>query len=335
MCEIKDCYLTEYGYWINKEYHLFQRNIFMTNFGSINYIKAIRNNIGIFKTAYCYDIENQNDAFLYGDFYLDFDSTDFNLVREDALKAISYLKIVFGIKEENCLLYFSGNKGMHITIPASVFGVQPSKNLNNVYKTIAKTLFDYIDNETIDLRIYDKKRMFRIPNSIHEVTNLHKINITMDELRNCTHDEIKKIAENKRCILTPDSDTITRAKNMFESFEQLTAENENKINNIKGAGTLKYLPPCIKNILENGAQKGMRNNVLAILASYYKATGKDLETALKELKEWSETKNNLALSYYELKRTITSIYEHDYQFGCSSIKDLGLCDKENECKFRR
>lgn len=335
MCDIEDCYISECGYWIDKAKHIFKRNIKMPTFCCVKYLKDLRNNVGIFKSAYKYDIENQNEAFLYGDFYLDFDSTDFELVRADVLKALSYMKVVFKINiDTDCLIFFSGNKGAHITIPAEIFGVEPSKTLNEIYKTIAESLYDYTDNKTLDLRIYDKKRMFRIPNSIHEVTRLHKVNITYDEIKNETYENIKHIAENKRKIKKVNRNLNLNANKMFKTFITKAEEKVNNYNNIRSTGTLSYEPPCIKAILENGAQDGKRNNTVAIISSYYKATGKDMNTALDLINKWNTEKTAMPLSDHEVFRTVQSIYSSDIQFGCSAIKNLDLCSEEY-CKFKK
>jgi hypothetical protein len=307
----------------------------MPEFCCVNTLRKQRNNTGIFKTAYRYDIADQDKANLYGDFYLDFDSTSFELVRKDALKALSYLKIVFNLDiDNNCQIFFSGNKGVHIVVPAEVLGVSPMNELNDIYKTIAEALFDYIDNKTLDLRIYDKKRMFRVPNSIHEVTGFYKVNISLKELRYETYGNIKNIAGAKRVIAPVKRDFNQKANSIFNNFIEKTKQRIAKFNNIKSTGTLKYLPPCIKEILDEGAQDGQRNNTIAVVASYYKASGKDMKEALDLMAEWNETKTSKPVSNYELKRTIQSIYTSDMQFGCSSIKNLGLCSKEY-CKFKK
>lgn len=335
MCAIDDCYLVEGGYWIDKIKHQFKRNLIMPDFCCINTLRNQRNNTGIFKTAYKYNIADQDKAELYGDFYLDFDSTDFELVRKDAIKALSYLKIVFNIDiNNNCLIFFSGNKGAHIIIPAEVLGVTPNNNLNDIYKTIAEALFDYIDNKTLDLRIYDKKRMFRIPNSIHEVTGLYKVNITLDELRTSPYQTIKTIAKTTRRIIKIDKTFNRVANSIFNNFIEKSNAKIESYKNIKSSGTLKYTPPCITEILEDGALNGQRNNTIAILASYYKASGKDMKDCMDLMSEWNELKTANPVSGYELKRTIQSIYTSDMQFGCSSIKNLGLCSKQY-CKFKK
>ncbi len=335
MCTVDDCYLVEGGYWIDKATHKFRRNLIMPEFCCVNTLRKQRNNTGIFKTAYRYDIADQDKANLYGDFYLDFDSTSFELVRKDALNALSYLKILFNLDiDNNCQIFFSGNKGVHIIVPAEVLGITPMNELNDIYKTIAEALFDYIDNKTLDLRIYDKKRMFRVPNSIHEVTGFYKVNISLKELRYETYGNIKNIASAKRVIAPVKRDYNQKAGNIFNNFIEKTKQKIANYSNIKSTGTLKYLPPCIKEILDEGALDGQRNNTIAVVASYYKASGKDMKEALDLMAEWNETKTSKPVSNYELRRTVQSIYTSDSQFGCSSIKNLGLCSKEY-CKFKK
>ena len=335
MCEIKDCYLVEGGYWLDKSKHKFRRNMIMPDFCCTKILKDMRNNKGIFKTTYRYNIANQDEAELYGDFYLDFDSTDFELVRADALKALSYLKIVFNLDiDSNCLIFFSGNKGAHITVPAEIIGIEPMNNLNEIYKVIAETLYDYIDNKTLDLRIYDKKRMFRIPNSIHEVTGLRKIRLTLSELRSIPYEDIKIMATEPRDIPKLNRTYNNRANNTFKTFIVKAEEKLSSFTNIRSNGTLKYEPPCIKEILQEGAIDGQRNNTVAIVASYYKATGKDMEETVKIMNEWNTEKTAKPVSNFELMRTIRSIYSSEMQFGCSAIKNLNLCSKEY-CKFKK
>ena len=334
MCEIKDCFLIETGYWIDKKKKIFKRNeIIPVAFE--NAIRIKRNNIGIFKTAYSYNVENQNDAYLYGDFYLDFDSQDFEEVREDVKMALSYLKIVFKLDvNRDCNIFYSGNKGVHITVPARIFGIEPNKKLNEVFKLIATAISDYTKNKTLDLRIYDNKRMFRIANSKHESTNRYKIYITLDELNDLTHKEIKSLANSPREIPEKIVKYSNDAHRMYLTFKERADKNIAKFNNIKSNGTLKYMPPCIVDILNNGAINGKRNNTIAILTSYYKASGKDLKETLKLIKTWNSEKNSIPTSESEINKTCRSIFLKDNNFGCTAIKALDLCSNE-KCNFRK
>lgn len=334
MCEIKDCFLIEAGYWIDKEKQIFKRKEILPA-SLVNAIRLKRNNKGVFATAYTYDIEDQNNANLYGDFYLDFDSKDFEEVREDVIMAMSYIKVVFKIDElDKCQIFYSGNKGMHIIVPAKVLGIKPDKKLNEIFKVVAKAISDYTKNKTLDLRIYDNKRMFRMPNSIHESTGRHKVFLTYEEVKSLSIDDINNIASEPREIPEKCTTLSLEANKMFKMFKERAEKAILEFSNIKSNGTLKYTPPCIIEILESGAIDGKRNNTIAILSSFYKASGKDLKETLELLNSWNEEKNSKPTPKGELIKTATSIFQREHSFGCSAIKSLELC-KDEECKFKK
>ena len=84
-----------------------------------------------------------------------------------------------GVEENKLQIFFSGNKGFHLIIPAELFGIKPSKNLNKIYRKMAKSFCEKIQNKTLDLGIYDRRRLLRIPNSINSKANLYKIPLVL------------------------------------------------------------------------------------------------------------------------------------------------------------
>lgn len=301
----------------------------------IGSLREKRNNTGIFKSAYMYDTTDQNNAYLLGDLYFDFDSEIFEHTRQDTLKAISFLKVVFHIEDTSQIkIYFSGNKGFHIVVDYDILGVKPIKHLNLTYKYIAEDLNSFINNGTLDLRVYDNKRMFRVEGSKHEKSGLYKTYITYDELLKLTEDEIKEISKIKREEPVIKKNFNNKAHATYKFYDNKAITCANKIHNIKSKGTLKYEPPCITNILEHGAVSGKRNNTVAVLSSYLNSSGKDLEQALDILLKWNEDVNATPLSRHEITNTCKSIYRGCKSFGCSSIKSLDLCMSEN-CKFKK
>ena len=132
---------------------------------------------------------------------MDFDDVScYDNVKADALIALSYLKIIYHITKDQVKIYFSGNKGIHIIVPAKLMDIKPMLSLNGVFKTIATSINTFSKNKTIDTQIYDNKRMFRIPNTVHEKSNLYKIPITANELRNLSESEVRKLAQAPRNI---------------------------------------------------------------------------------------------------------------------------------------
>ena len=335
MCQIEDCFLIETGYWLDKEKSIFKRKDFLPA-ALIRSVIEKRKNVGVFQTTFRYNIEKQDEAMLYGDFYLDFDSDNFESVRKDALKSISYFKIVFNLPdiENHIKIYFSGNKGFHVIVPAVVLGIKPCKNLNEVFKTLAIAISNHVDHDTIDLKIYDNKRLFRIPNSKHEKSGLYKVELTLSELKNYSEKDIKSIAKTNRELKGREFRESTSASKMFNTFIDRTEVRLKDFKNIKSKGNLRYTPPCILNILQEGAISGQRNNTIAILASFFKSTGKDLKDTTEVLLAWNNEVNSDPTPEAELKKTTRSIYNIEKTYGCSSIKELGMCSQK-DCKFNK
>lgn len=338
MCQRSECYLVEtgYGYELNGE-HLFKRNEYIP-YKTLPIFVNKRRSYSSFCTAYRYNITDIEHAELYGDLYFDFDDiNDFEKVRVDALRTLSYLKIVFQIPSENVLIYYSGNKGIHLIVPAEILDIEPHNRLNGIYKTIANYVKDFTPNKTLDTQIYDNKRLFRIPNTINEKSKLYKIAITVDELRNLSEDEIKDMAKSKRNININHSyvSNITAKKQYLYFMDRYYEEEAQQQGNgsKRFRSTLNFVPPCIKNLLDNGAQEGSRNVSIACLSGFYKNFGKTLDETIALITEWNDN-NVKPTGQSELTKTIKSIFNSNKQYGCSTLKTVSLCDPKN-CRLSK
>lgn len=327
----------ELGYWIDYKKRSFTRNKFMYLKDVESFVRS-RHHFGIFQTAYKYDGATIEDSNLTGDLYFDFDADDdFELARRDAITTVSFFKTVFKLEERDLKIFFSGKKGIHILVPANILGIEKHPELNDIFKTIAKHVQGFLKNKTLDLVIYDNKRLLRIPNTIHEKSGYYKIQITSDELRHMPEQEIKNLAQQPRYLEQRFPAFSPFAHTQYKRYvEQMVKEKRELEKEMKKRGNQKldYTPPCIEYILENGAEKGARNNTLAALASFKKAQGISLEEALVELSEWNSTKNNPMIHPRELEKTIRSIYAGYRNYGCSRLKELSVCNIE-ECRLKR
>lgn len=331
----------ELGYWANASSKDFRRGIIIPYDSErcvIDKFKSLPNaREGLFKTVYTYDSENQDESTLYGDLYFDFDDPeDFEKVRDDALTTISYLKIIFRLDYSHINIFFSGRKGVHITVNKEYLGIEPHKYLNLAFKYIVKTAHDYSKYKTLDLQIYDTKRLFRIENSKHEKTGFYKVPITYEELSNLSIDKIKELAKFPRVLPKNESASsdLDYAKRRFKDIMERHARKVEE-RNLKGSGNLKYTPPCIKLLLEKGANEGARNNTIAVLSSFYKNKGMDYKSALELVLEWNSSKNSPPSLAGEVTRTARSIYSGKCTYGCTYIKTLGYCEENNGCKFNK
>ena len=334
MCLAKECYLREVGYGFEidgKKY--FKRGIYVPHL-TLGIFTEEHNNYSVFCSAYRYNTNDISKAELYGDLYLDFDSIDdFSKAREDAIIALSYFKICYHITEEYINIYFSGNKGLHLIIPADILGIEPMPLLNGVFKYIASAIKSFTKNKTIDTQIYDNKRLFRIPNSVHEKSHLYKIQITEEELRTLSEEEIRNLARSPRKI---ECKTF-HGNNVFaqQQFQRMIQEylifNKDNNKDKKFRRRYTFTPPCVQYIIENGAIEGQRNISIACLAGFYKNCGKSLIETIDIISEWNN-KNIKPTPEHELQRTVKSIFNSEKQFGCSTLKTISNCDQKH-CKF--
>lgn len=333
--EINNCYLAEFGFWVNYNKKIFKRNVFIPNILFNRVVNERYKNEGIFKTVYSYDSDDIENANIYGDFYLDFDDkTSFDNVREDAITSIGVLKNLFTINPEDINIYYSGNKGLHLIVKKEIFNIQPSKNLNVVYGYIAKLIKTISKNKTIDTNIYDKKRLFRIPNSKHEKSGLYKIPISFEELKNLSSDQVKLLASNPRIITNTEVQVNDMANKLFYKLYKTAADEyenniaEKKVNNQNQK--IISTPPCIRYILEQGPIDGSKNHTLSVLTSFYKSKGLQYDEAYSLVSNWS----NGLVKKGELNRTFNSIFNKNYKYGCNTLKQISVCNYD-ECPLMK
>lgn len=339
----------ECGMDLDNEEYPFKRKIFIWP-SEIEKFRAYCNNIGVYKTMMQYvnpiwiqdhkgvviiDAEN---SLKYGDFYLDFDYSiqsekDFNKIKEDVDQAVKYLILFLSLDIDDIDFYFSGSKGIHLIVNANIFGLKPHIALNKVYKDIATDIERFCRNETLDTRVYDNKRMFRLTNSINKKSGLYKIPITYDELRKLSFKEIRKLAKQPRVLPQKQKNYSSKAVKIFKTHmeeweEKLKVREEFSGRMLK----IKTLPPCIKRMHERTFRETIdeRNNSGTALTSFFFQTGMSKEETMARMIQWGEENCKPPLKEKDIKTIVNSVYSHQYRYGCESFKRLsGVCDKDN------
>ena len=301
-------------------------------------------NTGVFTTAYMYDNKDQSEANLLGDFYIDLDyelqnaddkEKAFNVVRQDAMSVARYLKILLGIEPEEIYFYFSGSKGIHIIVPHEILGIKPDKNLHRYYKMLAEDINKYTSGETVDLKIYDNRRLFRLPNSRHQSTSLYKIYLSYEELSTLSFSAIISIAKNPRIIPKKEKKLNLKAnmeiKNYAHKFDlSISRSRVHHSSDLK----LDYTPPCVDYLFNHPVKKGQRNDTVAFIASFLKQTGITEEQAVKRMQSWNEEYCEPKLSDREISLTVNSIFTGSAKMGCSTAKILSECNKQ-KCELNK
>ena len=272
-----------------------------------------------YETYMSYDVDDQDSAALKAPLVFDLDSEE--AVELALIETRKIVKILFqiGIKPN---VYFSGAKGFHVVIPFECFGIEPQFYLISIFKIMAKGLADTNKLKTVDLVIYERKRLFRINNTKNIKTGLYKIFLSYEELGKSL-EEIKQLAVNPRPenLQKPEVNKQLNAsyklaeRNFLKTLER---KNEHRICTFDEV----KMRPCIKKILAEGAMDGERNSTCYTLALFFKSQNM-LEDEVKEaLKGFS------GLNDKEIDGTVRSAYKSTYKWGCND-NDLvqKYCDK--------
>lgn len=172
----------------------------------------------------------------YADYLIfDFDGKveQFSEVRKEAIRFVDTLLHGFDCDYESIYVAFSGNKGFHIALPFNVV-TEEAKFTKNFYDTYRRFVEELTKGfNFIDLGIYNPVRIFRITNTKHNESNLFKIPLSIDELRDESID-IKALAKQPRQLerTSPDEfgvcDYLNRIWNLVNKLERFE-EQEDKV----------------------------------------------------------------------------------------------------------
>lgn len=299
---------------------------------------------GLFSTIFRYASNDPYVGGVIGDFYLDLDCEENpEKAKREAIAVAKKLMKDWEIPEKTIAMAFSGKKGIAITVNYGVFNAEASINLPLIWKSLAKDLADTIGLKTIDFRIYERRRLFRLLNSRHEGSGLFKIPLTIEDIETLTIQEIKLLAAQPREILTqPDAQPAPKAVKIYETHADSITKWQSQRKKSFEKVDLDAMgddPPCIKKRLESGANMGSRNAFLFQLATYYAHKGFGEEQITKIANEFAnhcEQGTEPFPKAGEVKSIVNSalkgVEEGKYSVGCTSEALADLCDKDN-CPF--
>ena len=303
-------------------------------------------NVDSYYGIYAYEnIEDVNNCKIYGDLYFDLDGNihtqkGFNKLKEDVIKMSIFLNSYLHLSDNEYRIYFSGAKGFHITVGAKVLGVEPSTDLNMIYKAWANYLHETFNINSLDLVIYDRKRLFRIPETINSKTGLKKQLVDIKTIRFAKNYE--EFIANINLINNKESreDKLnvkaalafySKSQNFYKKKKEEAPQNNRPIVIPKEK---EELLPCVQNALITGANIGSRNNTLVTLSSAIMQSGYTMYETLELMHNWNDN-NEKPLSYHEIEMTVRSAYSMlltGKRYGCKALKEFGYCIGE-KCKI--
>jgi len=228
---------------------VFYRNIWLSSQKELTKQRTAFNNKDVYVTVWKYE-KPEKTSLCDAPLYLDLDNKDLDKAIKDAKTLCDILLKNFFIPHQFMKIRFSGANGFHILVNSDIFDLPKQVNKAKLWKFFAVKMNHYI--ESIDTKIYDTARLFRLMNSINGKTDLYKIPVTYDELNDI--DNVLSLAKDVRTLRSPNGHTcfLKKTQNEFMSiWEELVAVDKRKNVNYEK-------PPCIRNI-ESGIEKGERN----------------------------------------------------------------------------
>ncbi|MDP2207306.1 MAG: DnaB-like helicase C-terminal domain-containing protein [Bacteroidota bacterium] len=228
--------------------------------------------------------------------YFDFDGSDLHEVKAEVEKFIRFLEVEY-MPIEYVSIFFSGNKGFHLSIPFKAIS-EPEFSIE-FYKTVKKMVLKLTAGfKFVDAGIYQINRLMRLENTINAKSGLYKIPITFEELVSLSVAEIQEVAKTPR-EFEQYEDEIKEISGLRELYlECKRVETEPKQSNVNE----------FTNILQ-GVAEGNRNNAAVKLAGLFVAKGFDETLTLVMLKLWNQN-NNPKLSENEIQGIVRSCFRY-------------------------
>lgn len=290
-------------------------------------------------TAYLYS-DDSNDAELSGDFYLDLDSKDdVHLAHEEAKQIVDLLRKY--IPDQFISIYFTGSKGFNILVSGEIIN-RSDKNLNHFYKFIASQIKKQLSLTTVDMVIYDRSRLLRIPNSWNAKGGRYKIGITIDTLLMLDTESIIEMAATPSdvsfCLLDePEREDLEKAAAFFDVAWKLF-QREQESASTHYAEEIRRLPdgvepPCVEALKGKVLSEGEgRNRALWVLGMHWKRQGIDMGQVGERLHLVNQHYTP-PLNDKEFRSILRSVGARDRAVGCSTIELSECCPGRSECWY--
>ncbi|HXV80824.1 MAG TPA: primase C-terminal domain-containing protein [Candidatus Binatia bacterium] len=268
-------------------------------------------------------------------FPIDLDHPDLLPALEATRVLTAFLLERWQIDASAIQIYFSGSKGFHLMLDTRLFGkILPSKNLPLIFDSLRRHLALEIPEplrDTMDLAIKDRVRLLRLPNTIHEKSNLYKISLTLEELRSLSPVEIRGRARTLRPLTLTDETGFLSHADVKEnpSTGQLFRQVRRQLKKLtrkpfayrfrRPADLTQLRFPCaaLQTIWESQIEPGYRNNCAIRLVSELRLLGLTEDEASDKLFDWNE-RNAIGLPADELRSVVRSAYQHrfPYRYSC-------------------
>lgn len=256
-------------------------------------------------------------------------------------------------------LYFSGNKGFHVAIHTSAFGLsgtKPAREYQDIIRSIAHNLKEQYS--TVDPAIHDPVRKFRAFRSRNEKSGLYKIRLTgiglPKKISDYTIDEIRNLAlmqpTHKYAHPTPVEKPVDFLVNLLNQStpHQSQGSRKSKVKELNQGETIADDSLRFKNFADKRCIKQMmegivlpqfnRHDIELALIVEMRQQGRTLDEAIKLMDAWgAKVYTSEPDRLKDIDRQVRDIYKKDleadklYQYGCYGDVKSAYCSAK--CKI--
>ena len=268
---------------------------------------------------------------LLSSFPLDFDAKDdIRKAQNEVIAVIDELIRRYDIPEEAIGICFSGGKGFHLTISRHVFNVQPCGFLPQVWKSMAQELTQQCRLKTLDLDLYNCRRLWRLPNSKHP-SGFYKIHLTRSELEKLTVEDIKDLATKPRTTVAIVPKHSLKAERWYQQhFEKVKQWMEERKQEFKPSDLVMLGTDllCVSKLFQPGVPEGKRNTSRYTLIVYFRTAGKSLEECKQLLLDFN-SRCTPPEKQEEILKQVEYLYQQEYHVGCGNFQEY--CPGKDQC----
>lgn len=246
-------------------------------------------------------------------------------------------------------IYFSGAKGFHFMLDSRLFGkLAPARNWPMLFDALRRQIAQQLPErlrEVVDLSIKDRMRLLRLPNTVHEKSQLFKTLVTPADLAKLNADEIRQRASQAIPLtLTDETGLLSQVavvqnpaagellRRVQRQFKKLTRRPfEYRFNRVNDLARLQFFCAGAQAIWQRHIEPGYRNNCAIRLASELRLIGLGAQQCAVKLLEWND-KQGIALSTEELGSVVRSAYQHrfPYRYSCRDALLRRYCPLKDE-----
>lgn len=285
-----------------------------------------------------------------GDLYFDIDNEgDLDLSIASTIELIGKLES-YGVYDY--VIYLSGKKGFHVTVPARLFLTNPSagvKWLPYIYGHMALHYFEVVG---LDMSVYSggKGRLWRQPNVQREDNGQYKVPVLKQDLLNMTAESYVKLASKPNFQLSQSLDNKelpfnAQLSSMFEDSAIIVRKEQEDKESYRFETSpelemLSEVPGCIMKLVRGQDVKESANfNKAAMsLAGYLKSANRIGTETEAELVAELSSHNEFGSGTYKTERArklhingAIRRSRHDKSMGCNPAYVLSLIDRCGGC----